>query len=206
MVLPWFNWTAAFLNLMMNKISNNILMSTLAIAKEENWPAVTIRRIAESSGMSVANVYNHFSSKELILDSLSQEGFKMLADTVLLSIARSADPAEQFKAGWLAYWNFTREEKELYQLMFDLDPRIASGTIVKDRIEPVIDPLLAALRNAVHCMEESDVIRHFYLYWSLIHGLASLYFLDNRLSASFCMEILTTYMDALNAADSLSIS
>src|ERR1700710_1815449 len=99
----------------------NILEASLEIVKEEGWPALSMRKIADKIEYTAPIIYEYFSNKEAILMELTRKGFLILASDMKAAKEKHRLPVKQLEAMWLAYWNFAFAEKELYQVMYGVE-------------------------------------------------------------------------------------
>ncbi len=83
----------------------------------EGYRNVSIRKIAERIEYSPAAIYSYIPSKDDIFFALAEEGFRRL-DAKVRGVAAHEDPLEEVRAGWWAYYEFSREEREFFELMF----------------------------------------------------------------------------------------
>src|SRR5690348_6539833 len=83
-----------------------ILDAARDIAAAEGWRAVTIRRVADRIEYSPPTLYEHFSSKEAILQALLREGFHRLVTDLRAARAVEPDPRRALLASAVAYWEF----------------------------------------------------------------------------------------------------
>jgi AcrR family transcriptional regulator len=83
----------------------------------EGYRNVSIRKIAERIEYSPAAIYSYFPSKDDIFFALAEEGFRRL-DAKVRSAPEHADPLEQVRACWWAYYEFSKEQREFFELMF----------------------------------------------------------------------------------------
>ena len=83
----------------------------------ESYRNVSIRKIAERIGYSPAAIYTYFPSKDDIFFALAEEGFRRL-DAKVRSVQGQADPLEDVRACWWAYYEFSKEHREFFELMF----------------------------------------------------------------------------------------
>src|SRR4051794_19589338 len=89
-----------------------ILRETRALAREAGWAAVTMRAVAERSGLSAPSVYEQFAGKDALLAAVAIAGFTELA------AALRADASAGLRGCAQRYWRFAEAEPELYELMF----------------------------------------------------------------------------------------
>jgi AcrR family transcriptional regulator len=83
----------------------------------EGYRNVSIRKIAERIEYSPAAIYSYFPSKDDIFFALAEEGFRRL-DMKVRNVPAQSDPLEQMRAGWWAYYEFSKEQREFFELMF----------------------------------------------------------------------------------------
>lgn len=143
--------------------------------------AVSIRAVAQAVGVSPPSIYRHFADKDMLLLEVCRHSFTHF--NAALEEALGADgTAEQMVELGHAYIRYAREYPEHYRIMFmarfelsaqayaeemvsdgssfALLLRIAQQLIDSGRVRPEI-----AVRGALHVG---------ILFWSAVHGLASL--------------------------------
>jgi AcrR family transcriptional regulator len=84
---------------------------------DEGYRNVSIRKIAERIEYSPAAIYSYFASKDDIFFALAEEGFRRL-DAKVRGVQGHDDPLEEVRACWWAYYEFSREQREFFELMF----------------------------------------------------------------------------------------
>jgi AcrR family transcriptional regulator len=155
---------------------NNILDASLGIVKEEGWPALSMRKIADKIEYTAPIIYEYFNNKDAILQELTRTGYQKLARQMTDASNLFTEPDRQLEAMWLAYWNFAFAEKELYQVMYGVQTNCCMGenpcvimrgpeNLLRAKIEELIPP-------GKKSKEYLD--RRYYTFWSVIHGLISL--------------------------------
>ena len=83
----------------------------------EGYRNVSIRKIAERIEYSPAAIYSYFPSKDDIFFALAEEGFRRL-DATVRGVLGNADPLEEMRACWWAYYQFSKDHREFFELMF----------------------------------------------------------------------------------------
>jgi AcrR family transcriptional regulator len=84
---------------------------------DEGYRNVSIRKIAERIEYSPAAIYSYFASKDDIFFALAEEGFRRL-DAKVRGVLGHDHPLEEVRACWWAYYEFSREQREFFELMF----------------------------------------------------------------------------------------
>lgn len=154
----------------------NILAASLDIVKEEGWPALSMRKIADKIDYTAPIIYEYFSNKDAILVELTRQGFIKLAKLMEEAKSKHEDPAEQLEAMWLAYWNFAFAEKELYQVMYGVEMNCCSmANSCPDMLMPA-DMLWDKIKELVPPERQTDdyIDTKYYTFWSVVHGLISI--------------------------------
>jgi AcrR family transcriptional regulator len=145
----------------------------------EGYRNVSIRKIAERIEYSPAAIYSYFPSKDDIFYALAEEGFRRLDAKVRAShVAGMPDePLAEMRACWWAYYEFSKEDREFFELMF-VDRSVPQITeqwtglafvhqmvaFASDRIQRCIDAgIFPADTNAVVAM---------HLVWGVLTGPA----------------------------------
>ena len=146
--------------------SKQILDVAVTIAEREGWAAVTTRRLADEIGFSQPVIYQHFASRDALVDAVVQRGFSLLTDLINLHAATGQ------RSVACAYVTFGRKHRALYEAMFarPVDMPFASADTPDalraafTSLEAVIDPHGTA----------SDRSSRAELFWASCHGLVSL--------------------------------
>jgi len=155
---------------------NNILDASLGIVKEEGWPALSMRKIADKIEYTAPIIYEYFNNKEAILQELTRRGYQKLAQQMTDASNLFTDPCRQLEAMWLAYWNFAFAEKELYQVMYGVQTNCCMGEnpcIIMRGPENLLRAKIEELVPAEKRTKEY-IDRRYYTFWSVVHGLISL--------------------------------
>ncbi|MFN8281839.1 MAG: TetR/AcrR family transcriptional regulator [Chitinophagales bacterium] len=90
------------------------------IAAKDGWQNVTIRKICDKVKYTAPVIYHYFENKEMILQSLREEGFKQVFgqfDAVDNKYKKAEKRLTEYALVW---WNFALVNPELYQVMFNL--------------------------------------------------------------------------------------
>ena len=98
-------------------VRDSILDAARDLFVAEGYRNVSIRKVAERIEYSPAAIYSYFESKDDIFYALAEEGFRRLSAKVRSSVGQ-ADPLEEIRAGWWAFYEFSKEQREFFELMF----------------------------------------------------------------------------------------
>lgn len=176
-----------------------ILDAALQIVKQEGWPALSMRKIADMIEYTAPIIYEYFSNKEGILFELTRQGYIRLGVKIKAARDQKSDTEEQLEAMWLAYWDFAFEESEFYQLMYgvqvnccEMYKKMPEAEYTTDLFYDVIEKLLTK-----HTMSEEIADLKYYTFWSLIHGLISLNLVQKGANDAINQEILRSAIKAI---------
>jgi AcrR family transcriptional regulator len=98
-------------------VRESILDAARELFLSDGYRHVSMRKIAERIEYSPAAIYSYFSSKDDIFYALAEEGFRRL-DAHVRAAPPSGDPLEAVRACWWAYYEFSKEQREFFELMF----------------------------------------------------------------------------------------
>jgi AcrR family transcriptional regulator len=99
-------------------VRHAILSAARELFVTEGYRNVSLRKIAERIEYSPAAIYSYFPSKDDIFFALAEEGFLLLADRVTGSLAELSEPLDRVRAGLWAFYEFSKEQPEYFELMF----------------------------------------------------------------------------------------
>ncbi len=153
---------------------------------EESGPeAISFREIARQVGVSRTAPYNHFQSKEHLLATVAEGGFRDFHD-FMIDYAKDAETLEGRIVGKLeAYIIFAQKRPQLYRLMFGVGiedwyayPEVKQAA--KCSYEPLIEAISKYYidRGIAH---EEAIETASIAFWSMFHGFAML-LLDGKLN------------------------
>ena len=153
-----------------------ILAAATEIAREEGWPAVTMRRIADRIDYSHPALYAYFATKEDLLVALLREGLALYRGAMQAAADTPASLEERALALNAVLWEFPWRHPELYQVMHGLGgvAFVNADTRAEERatVEPAASVVAELL--ARHGRDPGEAARLCTLHWCLIHGLVTL--------------------------------
>ena len=147
-----------------------IVAAARAVAENEGWDAVTIRRLAKEIEYSQPILYSHFANRDAIVAAVAVEGFKELA-TVLQEAAGGANGRrDALMDVAMAYFAFALSRPALYQAMFILPTQLQFAEAeTRSELRAGFDAIAAAVSPL--CANVEIVTETF---WAALHGLAEL--------------------------------
>ena len=95
----------------------SILTAARDLFVAEGYANVSIRKVAERIEYSPAAIYSYFPGKDDIFFALAAEGFTRL-DAAIRDAAGDADPIQDLRNCWWAYYRFSKDQREFFHLMF----------------------------------------------------------------------------------------
>jgi AcrR family transcriptional regulator len=153
-----------------------LLASAVDILETEGPEALSVRRIAAAAGVAPMGVYNHFDSKNGIIEALFIQGFERLREA-LTTIAEIQDPYEALREAGRRYRALAQAHPMVYQLMFlrtlpGYEPSVAALEVAGR----AFDSLVAAVQRAMVAgvIAEGPLTETAQLIWSSIHGWVAL--------------------------------
>jgi AcrR family transcriptional regulator len=135
-------------------VTASILDAARDLFIAEGYQSVSIRKIAERIEYSPAAIYSYFPSKDDIFYALAEEGFRRLDAKVRAALGHD-DPLEEVRACWWAYYEFSKEQREFFQLMF-VDrsvPQITDGWEGFEILQSMMADAASGLQRAVDAGE-----------------------------------------------------
>ncbi len=98
-------------------VRQSILDAARDLFAIEGYRNVSIRKIAERIEYSPAAIYSYFAGKDDIYLALAEDGFRLL-DEKVKSARRDGSPLDQVRAGWWAFYEFSKEQPAYFELLF----------------------------------------------------------------------------------------
>lgn len=182
-------------------VRDAILHAARELFVSEGYRTVSMRKIAERIDYSPAAIYGYFASKDEIFFTLAEEGFRMMRQAARDAMAAEADPAAALRAGFWAYYRFSRDQPQYFELML-VDRSVPQITDI-ERFSVLADMWRDGIETVSRCVEAGilpdtlDVAAAFHILWAAVHGAATLGLCD-RLAPDEDADLLAA--DTLDAA------
>jgi AcrR family transcriptional regulator len=154
----------------------SILDAARELFLTDGYRHVSIRKIAERIEYSPAAIYGYFASKDDIFFALAEEGFRRL-DAHVRAAGDHPDPLDEVRARWWAYYRFSKEQREFFELMF-VDRTVPQITEQWTGLAFVHQMLQHAAQRIQRCIDagifpagtNADVVMH--ILWAALTGPA----------------------------------
>jgi AcrR family transcriptional regulator len=117
----------------------------------EGYRNVSIRKIADRIEYSPAAIYSYFASKDDIFFALAEEGFRRL-DAKVRGARGHDDPIDDLRASWWAYYEFSKEQREFFELMF-VDRSVPQITELWSELAFIQEMLAHAAARIQRCID-----------------------------------------------------
>lgn len=108
------------------ELRQQILDVSKDIASSDGWQNLTIRKICQKINYTAPVIYQYFENKESILLSLREDGFEQIFSLFDEVNLKYSDAEQRLFEYGLVWWNFSKNNPELYQVMFNLQGAICS--------------------------------------------------------------------------------
>lgn len=157
------------------EVRTSILLTAREIAAADGWSAVTVRKVAQHIGYTAPIIYEHFGSKDEMLNQVLKSGYDTLYSLMIKLIDESPDSDGRIRAIVASFWRFAHDAPELYQLMYGMEGARATGEEARNFAGPmaklVLDELIRF--NPGHITEENVRIILVEA-WGMVHGTVAL--------------------------------
>jgi AcrR family transcriptional regulator len=153
-----------------------LLAAADEILESEGPEALSVRRIAAAAHVAPMGVYNHFDSKNGIIEALFIQAFERLRDA-LASIADTEDPYEALREGGRRYRALALAHPMAYQLMFERTvPGYEPSAHALEVAARAFDALVAAVQRAMAAgvLADASPTETAQVIWASVHGWVSL--------------------------------
>ena len=153
-----------------------LLSSAADILESEGPDSLSVRRIAAAAHVAPMGVYNHFDSKNGIIEALFVQGFDRLRDA-LADIADIEDPYEALREGGRRYRDLALAHPMAYRLMFERTiPGFEPSAEALEVAARAFDALVAAVQRGMDAgvLAAGSATETAQVIWASVHGWVSL--------------------------------
>lgn len=157
------------------EVHASIIKTAREIAADEGWSAVTVRKVAQSIGYTAPIIYEHFGSKDEMLDQILRYGYDLLFANMQEAVKSKTDNEDRVRAIAKAYWDFAHETPELYFLMYGMCGAKATTDKARDYAMPMVKLITEEMiRFNPERINTENVALVMVQAWSFVHGMISL--------------------------------
>ena len=153
---------------------SGIITTAKAIARREGWQAVSIRKIAEAIDYSAPIVYEYFDSKDVLLDEIRNEGFLYLHQEYDRILKLYRDPEKRLYEISLIQWTFSRQQPEIYQVMYNLEGAYCSIPVYQSEAMLSINDIVCQIIFSFIPKSKESINKIYFEWWSVSHGMIML--------------------------------
>ena len=164
----------------MGETRSRILDAARELFMREGLEALSMRRVAERSELTVSALYRHFEDKDALLAALLETSFGSFAGTLMRPLD-APTPLDQFRAMLERYFDFALEHPQDYALMFLTNTRDQGFDKLGSQTRALLGSSFKFMAERIEdCIEEGvfaagDPAAKATLVWAELHGLVSLY-------------------------------
>jgi len=158
--------------------ADRISQAALAILEAEGAEAVSMRRVADSVDITPMAIYHHFSNREALLDSVTNQQFATLLSYIEKRPMRGS-PETQLISAMEAYIDYAFDRPRIFDYVF-AQRRPGARRYPDDfraRRSPTLNPIADVVRAAMQTgqVKKNDVWEVALELWALTHGYVALY-------------------------------
>ena len=162
------------------EIEASILAAAEALLETEGPESLTIRRIASQAGVAPMGVYNHFSSKNGVIEELFCVGFERLRQN-LEELQHLTPPLQALDESGIRYRALALERPGMYHLLFGRS--IEGFEPSEHSMELAAETFLGLVRLVERCVASGEIragdpTMIAQMFWASLHGWVSLELTD----------------------------
>jgi len=157
-------------------LRTDLLLAAKSRIHDGGIGALSLRKLAQDTGVTTMATYHHFKNKEALLVQIAVDGYGDLAQAMQSASDAAASPQEAIKGIMRAYFHFALENPEIYHLMFGREiqgkPMIPDFKDAASRSFYIMaDAIKLHLDASGHEVDADSVGLSF---WATLHGLVCL--------------------------------
>ncbi|MGO2511974.1 TetR/AcrR family transcriptional regulator [Marinomonas polaris] len=161
-------------------LTKSLLESASLIIKEQGVESLSMRKLADTVGVSRTAPYHHFKDKNALLCALAEQGFYEQAKMLHSLQAQKNTAEEGFKKYVHAYLEYALQHNETYDLMYGRTLWKAGNP--SDSLKAASKQTFKAWIDWVEELQEQNILpsnntplRIGQTTWASLHGLARLF-------------------------------
>jgi len=150
-------------------LRQTLMDAALAALDEHGAGGLGLRELARATGVSAAAPYRHFKSREALLAAVAATGFDRFA-AALAASTRGIPPKYHLAVMGMAYVDFARTNRALFQLMFSPELDKSAHEDLRTASEAAFGILSRTAGEEYPEKARETALAA----WALVHGLAQL--------------------------------
>jgi AcrR family transcriptional regulator len=157
-------------------LRERILNAARAIALQQGFQGLTMRKLAAAVEYAPGTIYLHFDGRDAIARELCLEGYQALL-AALQPAADIADPRQRLAALAQAYVRFGLGQPEMYRLILMEDPKLFEALYQERPIDDGTGPGTHAFGLLVQVFADLGAAApecRAEVLWATLHGIVSL--------------------------------
>ena len=143
-----------------------VVEAALDMTRKNGIGSVTARALGERLGSSSRPVFSLFRSMQEVQQEVIQAAYALYQEYINRDMAAGEYPV--YKASGMAYIRFTKEERELFKLLFMRD---RTGEQIPE--DETIRPIIQIIMKNTGLSEERAYLFHLEM-WVYVHGFATM--------------------------------
>lgn len=160
-----------------------LLDEAVRTIRDDGAAALTLRAVGARLGVSRTALYRHFADKSALLNAVSEDGFRRLAEALERAWSGAGGGVRGFEEQGRAYVQFALDNPSHYRVMFGVwssrDEDTALRAAGARAFQVLVDALTALQRDGLVRRNEAPGQVALYV-WAAVHGVAMLA-IDGRL-------------------------
>ena len=168
-------------------VKKRILDAALDILSEQGFHSLSMRKIANRTKMTAANLYNYFSNKDEIYLAIQTRGFELLVQRFQKIDQTAAAPLDKIRRMIRAYIDFGIHYPDQYEIMFTRNtPKFSdyvgtslepAATVEKQtalQLAQIAVTVILTMHETVTPGIAEDAMYRTTQVWTALHGVVSL--------------------------------
>ena len=164
-------------------LRRTLLEEAVRTIRDDGAAALTLRAVGARLGVSRTALYRHFADKSALLNAVSEDGFRRLAEALDRAWTDAGGGLRGFEEQGRAYVRFAIDNPSHYRVMFGVwssrDEDTALRAAGARAFQLLVDALAALQREGVLRRDQPPEKVALYV-WAAVHGVAMLG-IDGRL-------------------------
>ena len=163
----------------MKNMRERILKLAIELYLQSGLRGISMRKIASRLGVSATAIYRHYENIQDLICRLIDEGFRIFG-SYLFRALEGKTPQDRLMLSGKNYLDFALENPKYYELIFMSAEQIgflktyySAETDISPTFQFLVDRVQECLKEGF--LRNDDPIETAFYFWSVCHGLVSLY-------------------------------